>query len=463
VTLLPRSLFGRLAAFLLAVLATAQLAGLAIHMHERGQILEQASGMQAAQRIAEVVRLLESLAPAERVRVAGLLSAPSMSIRLDRQATPPVTDDADSRARAALFDLFLRRSLGGEWPVEVLVASSIASPATFHKGPPWMKHHGPMAGAAQGALSFVARVRLQDGSMVTFDARQRSDTATWPYRLLASLGILLVAVLAVSFIAVRWITRPLKTLSEAAEGLGRDIHRPPIPEQGPLEVARAAKAFNTMQQRLVRYIEDRTRVLAAMSHDLKTPVTRLRLRAEMIDDPVLRAKYVSDLSELESMVAATLDYLRGLESGEAVTPVDVMALLESLRESLSPLGSIRLEGTAAPLDAQPRALRSCLANLLENALRYGRSATVALDDNAELLDIRIRDEGPGIPEEELERVFDPYYRLEPSRNRETGGTGLGLTIARNVAETHGGRLTLHNRPQGGLEARLILPRRTRTQ
>jgi signal transduction histidine kinase len=215
-----------------------------------------------------------------------------------------------------------------------------------------------------------------------------------------------------------------------------------------------------MQQKLAKFISDRTRIFAAMSHDLKTPITRLRLRAELLDDSSLRAKFTGDLGELESMVGATLDFMRGLESDEAAKPIDVNALLESLQADLAETGGrVGIEsGPLKPYPGKPRALKRCLVNLLDNAIKYGKSARVGVDDNDERLEIRIRDEGPGIPESELERVFDPYYRVEGSRNRETGGAGLGLTIARSIAETHGGRLSLHNRPEGGLEARLTLPR-----
>jgi len=234
-----------------------------------------------------------------------------------------------------------------------------------------------------------------------------------------------------------------------------------LPEKGPEEVSRAARAFNTMQARLARYIRDRTRVLAAMSHDLKTPITRLRLRAELLEDPQARAKFTKDLDEMESMVGATLDFLRGQESGEAVQPVDIGALLESLQADLAEIGgTVRIEGAVrSPFPGRPQALKRCLANLLENAVKYGKSAGVTVDDDGARLEIRIRDEGPGIPPEELEKVFAPFYRVEGSRSRETGGTGLGLAIAKSVAEAHGGSLVLRNRAEGGLEAMLVLPRR----
>jgi signal transduction histidine kinase len=318
-----------------------------------------------------------------------------------------------------------------------------------------------MHAAAQPGISFIAQVRLRDGALVTFDSVQPAQTQGWPYRLLVSLAVLLVAVVAVSLVAVRWATRPLNALADAADELGGNIHRPPMEEKGPAEVVRAARAFNTMQARLAGYISERTRVLAAMSHDLKTPITRLRLRAELLEDPQVRTRFTKDLDEMESMVGATLDFLRGQESGEAVQPVDIGALLESLQADMAEMGStVGVEGAArSPYPGRPQALKRCLANLLENAVKYGKSAIVTVDDDGVRLEVRIRDEGPGIPPAELEKVFEPFYRVEGSRSRETGGTGLGLAIAKNVAEAHGGSLVLRNRQAGGLEAVLILPRR----
>jgi len=466
---LPRSLFSRLVLVLLTGLVIAQLLSFAVHMHERGELLSQASGRQAAQRIADIVRLLDPLAPAERRRIVQAFSAPPIAISLDQPALAAAKQDADAAARALLFEAMLRRSLGDGRPVAVSVIEAPAMPlkpaaTRGMKGPgmhgDWTPPWAGMHGASQPGLSFVAQVRLQDGELVTFDARQSAQTVAWPYRLLLSLGVLLVAVVAVSLVAVRWATRPLNALADAADELGRDIHRPPLPEEGPEEVSRAAHAFNTMQARLAAYIRDRTRVLAAMSHDLKTPITRLRLRAELLDDGEIKRKFSRDLEEMESMVGATLDFMRGLENGEPVKPVDIMALLESLQADLRETGSaVEIEGAAAsPYPGRPQALKRCLGNLIENAVKYGHSARVVVDDSGARLEIRIEDEGPGIPQSELEKVFEPFYRVEDSRSRETGGTGLGLTIARGVAEAHGGALSLHNRPEGGLEARLTLPR-----
>jgi signal transduction histidine kinase len=464
--LAPRSLFSRLMLVLLTVLIIAQLTSLAIHMHERGEVLSQASGMQSAQRIADIVKLLDSLEPAERRRIVPVLSSPALAVTLDNGAV--AAREEEPGARSALFAAMLRRFLGDGRPVAVSLTD--AAPLEPGPGRGFMGRgmHGgwapPMAAAhyfSQPGLSFLAQVPLRDGTLATFDSRLPAQAANWPYRLLLSLAVLLAAVIAVSLLAVRWVTQPLKTLADTAEELGKNIHRPALEERGPLEVVRAARALNTMQARLIGTINERTRVLAAMSHDLKTPLTRLRLRAELLEDPALKAKIAADLDEMQSMVGGALDFLRGAASGEPVKPVDVTALLESLQADMQELGGqVTIEGAAAtPFPGKPQALKRCLWNLLDNAIKYGGKAQVVVDDNDERIEICIRDEGPGIPASEIEKVFEPFYRVEASRNRETGGTGLGLSIARGIAEDHGGSLTLRNRTQGGLDATLTLPRR----
>jgi len=281
-----------------------------------------------------------------------------------------------------------------------------------------------------------------------------------PLRLALTLLILLGTVIVLSLVAVRWVTGPLSALATAAEKLGEDINRPPLPETGPIEAQRAARAFNTMQQRLSRFIADRTRIFTAMSHDLKTPITRLRLRTEMLENEALRAKFAKDLDEMEAMVAQSLDFMRDASTQEAPQPVDTMALLESLQTDYQDSG-IRVEiegGIARPYTGRPLALRRCLGNLIDNAIRYAGRATIKLEDAADRLTIRILDGGPGMTEQELEQAFEPFFRGEASRSRDTGGTGLGLGIARNIARAHGGDLVLRNRPGGGLEAILSLPR-----
>ena len=473
--LLPRSLFARMVLILLGGLVVAQLLSFAIHWQERGEFMMRAMGMRSAQRIADIVRLLDSIEPAERARIVSVLNSPPLRIALDEPPLAPAADDAGKAEQAAQYAAVLQRLLGNDYPLVVTVTDARpwgGSGPGYGMGPGMMGGSGRWGTDAgspgqfgpgmrrYAGLSFVVQARLQDGTLVTFDSRQSSEAVNWPYRLLLSLLVLLAVVLAVTLVAVRWVTRPLKTLAEAAQSLGEDINRPPLAEQGPLEVRGAARAFNTMQKKLVKFIADRTRIFAAMSHDLKTPITRLRLRAEMLDDPELRAKFEKDLLEMEAMVGAALDFMRGLDSQEPQQPLDVMALLESLQADAREVGGqVEIEGTArVPYRGHPQTLKRCLGNLIDNAVKYGKSATIIVEDTEEQLRICVRDAGSGIPEAELERVFEPFHRLEGSRNRSTGGTGLGLTIARSIAQAHGGELVLRNRPEGGLEAVLTLPR-----
>ncbi|MDQ7733975.1 ATP-binding protein [Halomonas sp. SpR1] len=280
-------------------------------------------------------------------------------------------------------------------------------------------------------------------------------------RLLVGLLVLL-SVLALSFLGISSVTRPLARLSRAAHQLGDDLDMPPLKESGPKEVAATAAAFNRMQRRIREQIEERERLFSAISHDLKTPLTRMRLRAEMLDDDYQRERFCASLDELDSLVKGALASVKGLDLHEEPAPVSLASLLGELGEELSLQGGqVTIEKNSppvAPLIAKPMALKRCLANLLENAVFYGKQADVALIDWGSAVTLHIRDHGPGIPEEQLGRVFSPFVRLEPSRSRHTGGSGLGLGIARHIARAHGGDITLANHADGGLVVTLILPR-----
>lgn len=434
--LLPRSLFGRTVLILLGGLVGAQLISAAISLSERDQALFHYSDQQWAQRDAEAVKLMDSVTPAERQRIASILTSPRLFVTL----TPQPATQGSPDQQAADFRQMLQGVLGSGHAVRAVVVERTES------------------SGLRGVHS-VTEVQLRDGSWVNFDHPRPWHASDRPWRLLAGLAVLLVSVIVLSLLAVRLVTRPLTTLANAAGELGRDIRHAPIPEQGPLEVQRAARAFNEMQAQLVRYVEDRTRLLTAISHDLKTPITRLRLRAELLADETLRAKFVRDLQEMETLANRTLDFLRGLDTAETSQSLDIMALLESVEEDAIETGQdVKLEGKVShPFKGRPQALRRCLENLVNNAVRYGKCARIFVQENDIDLVIRIRDTGPGIPENELARVFDPFFRLDAARS-DVDGNGLGLGIARNIAVLHGGTLELLNHPEGGLEAVLKLPR-----
>ena len=272
-------------------------------------------------------------------------------------------------------------------------------------------------------------------------------------------------------VLVIWATRrllaPVATLAEAADKLGRDVNAPPLPEEGPIEVARAAAAFNTMAGRIRRFVQDRTFLLTAIGHDLRTPITRLKLRSEFIEDDELRARFLADLDELEAMVSATLAFGRDSAAGnEPAVRLDIAALLRTVlddaadaRPALANSIGFTFEGPRpVAIHARPLALKRCFANLVNNALAYGGNVVVTLENlPGHEVHVLVDDDGPGIPPSEVERVFEPFRRLEASRSRETGGTGLGLSIARNIVRGHGGEITLANRPAGGLRALVVLP------
>ncbi|RLJ39174.1 ATP-binding protein [Acidovorax sp. 106] len=277
--------------------------------------------------------------------------------------------------------------------------------------------------------------------------------------LLLDICVRLAVLIAAAWWAARWLAQPIHRLASAAQELGRNLDRPPLPEDGPTECRDASRVFNQMQERLRQQLADRDGFVAAVSHDLRTPLTRLRLRAESLADPQDQQRFGRDIAEMDAMITATLDYLRGVAHAEPLALVDVGALVHSLADDHQDMGhDVTVQGHTAPLPVQAGALRRCLDNLVGNAVRYGGAAELALHDGPEHLRITVRDHGPGLPEAELARVMAPFYRVEASRNRDSGGVGLGLTIAQDIARRHGGLLRLSNAPAGGLLAEVLLPR-----
>ena len=280
-----------------------------------------------------------------------------------------------------------------------------------------------------------------------------------PFKLVGLLTRL-TAVTLTAWVAASWLSKPIKRMAQAADELGRNLNNPPIDEtSGPVEVRQASAVFNQMQVRIKQQVAERNHFLAAVSHDLRTPLTRLKLRAEKIAAIELRADVQNDLNEMTRIIDTTLDYLRGDAQTDARCLFDIAALLHSRAEDGREYGeAITVSGKAKPVWVQALAIRRCLDNLIANALRYGETAYIDISETANEVKINIRDSGPGIPEDQLEAVFAPFYRLESSRSRHSGGIGLGLSIAREMARKQGGEVTLCNAAEGGLIARLILPK-----
>lgn len=313
----------------------------------------------------------------------------------------------------------------------------------------------------RGFQPFV-RASIQVGESSWLNARIDLDLSevnqrTQSFLILTSVMTLLITILAIW--AVSRTTQPVSLFATAAERLGIGLNAEPLPETGTGEVRRAARAFNTMQSRLKRFIQDRTQMLAAISHDLRTPITRMRLRAEFVDDDEQRDKMLADLDEMESMIRATLAFARDDPANESSESSDVAAIVKDIVEHHGATGAtVNYSGPdTLAQTVRPMGLKRALNNLIENAVKYGGCARVMLQSNDDHTLIEIEDDGPGIPDEVGEDVFNPFYRVEDSRSRNTGGTGLGMTIARNAVRSMGGDIQLTNRPEGGLKVEVTLP------
>ena len=341
--------------------------------------------------------------------------------------------------------------------------------------PRWIKRQLSRALSARGLSTVeVGTYHDHDGSVAIMGARFRLSDGSWldiavhdqlhgRPRLAAFFGVIAVVGLGLTGLAIvisRRLTAPLGRFSAAATRLGTDVDAPPMEETGPTEIREAAEAFNQMQRRIRRFVEDRTRMLAAISHDLRTMLTRFRLRAEYIDDDEQRTKALADLTEMQAMLDATLSFARDDVSAEARTSVDLSSLVQTLCDDLADAGQpVYYDGMhRVTIGCRPSSLGRALANLIDNAVKYGGEARVDLSGGADEAVILIADRGPGIPEDEREKVFAPFYRMEESRSRETGGTGLGLALARDIVRGHGGDITFEDRDGGGLVARVVLPR-----
>lgn len=433
---LSSSLSARMALILLAGLLVAQGISLWLQWGERSAVVTQARGLNFADRIARTVSVLESVEPAGRSMALAALQYDDLSVALVNE------DRVSANApRGAIVSMIADR-LGSERQIRH-VASSVV---------------GPQADTAQRSFD----VRLQDGqwARITVQRGAGSSAPALSTDLIIQLLFTLVIVTVVVMIAVRQATQPLQQLAQAADTLGRDLDAPPLEEAGTTETRSAAQAFNRMQTRIKRLVKERAQALAAVSHDLRTPLTRLRLRAELVNDAQLRDQMTTDLEAMAAMIDATLDYLRGLQTNEMVRPIDINALLESMTEDARVLErTITIEGHAqAPFTGRLNALRRALQNLIDNAFKYGQGAHICVEDTAAQLNISIEDDGPGITPENIPKVTEPYFRVDSARSQQGDGVGLGLSIVRDIALMHDGELILANRPKGGLVATLSLPR-----
>lgn len=470
----PDSLVGRTVVVLLVGLLFSQALALMIYAGNRLDTLISVGGQAAAERVAGITQRLLDVPASDRPHLLrglegrGLRLALSSEPLVDQQDDDPVAERIRSLMRSRLEVSEVRVAVGRRGDGLGRVEGRGPPAQRERPGPP------PAAGGDQGVhagpgwhrmwhgvpFDEVVRIAIRlDEGWINFVAPLESMDSLWAPRFVLSLVVLVVLMTVLLVLALRQVARPYATLAAAAERLGLDVNAPPMPETGPREVRSAAHAFNVMQDRLRRFVEDRTQMLAAISHDLRTPITRMRLRAEFVDDDEQRDKMLADLAEMEAMLSATLTFARDDAGQEPVRSVDLAAMLQGLADDFAAAGhDAAYDGPDhLALRAKPTALKRALANLIDNAVKYGGRADIRLSRGDGRVVAEIADAGPGIPPDEAEKVFHPFYRLERSRSRDTGGSGLGLAIARSAVRGQGGDVTVENRPQGGLLARVVLP------
>lgn len=482
----PRSLAGQMIALLLLALVALQAISVFLFLDERRHAVRAADRAQVLSRTLSIVRLLGDTPAELSERIVETASGPRLRYWLaqDSAVAPGDAAHRDNPLRNHLADM-----LDGTQARDVLVRIETAAPGAFM---PWdrmmrrgwrsrmhrdhMDDHGdhddddddddaahPWRWRGQPhpiALSLTIAVQLADRRWLNAATLLPPAAPAWAWSTLTWLALMALAVTLIVVFSVRRITRPMRALAGAAERLGRGEEVPPLAEEGPREVRQTAQAFNVMVERLQRFVRDRTRMLAAVSHDLRTPITSLRLRAEFVEDPQVREKILETLAEMQEMVEAVLSFARDDAAREETRPMDLTALIASLCDDLAE-GGLDVyfpETQAFHYHCRPVSLKRALTNIIENAAAYGMRARVAVTGLESAYEITIDDDGPGIPESDLERVFDAFLRLETSRSRDTGGAGLGLAIARSIVRGHGGDITLTNRPGGGLRATIRLPK-----
>lgn len=305
---------------------------------------------------------------------------------------------------------------------------------------------------------FQAAVRQSDGRWLTVEPHAPLGVDPWQSRLLLVTALAALAVSPLAWAFSRRLAKPISQLADGAERLGRDPGAPPLKIGGSAEVAVAVAAFNQMQERLRRYVEDRTSMMGAIAHDLRTPLTRLRFRIESTPEP-LRSELAADIEEMQAMVASALAFVRDAAVPRERLKLEVASLVETVMDEAALTGAAAAVERAdrVVVDGDPLALKRLVANLVDNALKYGRRAQARVFREGDVAVIEVDDEGPGIPDSEIELVFEPFHRVEGSRSRETGGIGLGLAVVRAVARSHGGDVVLRNLQPRGLSARVTLP------
>jgi signal transduction histidine kinase len=425
-------------------LALTQLVGYLLFTGERLHLLPLMDTTKAEAIVDRAVAAVMAAAPQDRAATAEALRIPEGRVALSASFAPTgeIMDPPPIHAfRRKMMDHATGR-------FDLMLVEAPFPPGAGP--PPPMESEGP----------FKLWLRLPDARWLVLTIPAALLRQPDVVRLLLWWGLSLLGAVPLSLIVARRLTAPIRRFSDAAERLGLDITASPLRETGPAELRTAAAAINSMQRRIKRFVDDRTEMLAAISHDLRTPISRLRLRSESLPEGGERQRMVGDLMLMDQMIAATIDFARDANSAEARCRIDLVSLVETACESLADLGkAVTYEGPRfLEFTCQPLAMGRAVRNILENAVEYGGRTVASIADHPDRVEIGVADSGPGIPVADQERVFEPFTRLDRARSTEHPGSGLGLSIARNVIRAHGGDIALQNRATGGLLVTMRLPR-----
>lgn len=440
---LPDTLSGRLILVLLASLGLFHVGSIYFYEIGMGTATLAAHDEQLAERLVSIRRSVSDKPPAQREDMAHGLSTATLSIHW--------SDHSLAIAAAANQPdlLAFRKKLLAALPGALTESQTRLGYADMMG---MGEHHQHSMRPLQVSL------QLEDASWINFDIAGAPAASAHDHGTIVSTTIMALGIVLVSLLVVRLFSSPLQRLAAAATRLGQNIHAPPLPETGPRELRQAAKAFNTMQAELQRMMAERSLALAAISHDLRTPLTRIRLRAEFIQDEELRERTERDVLEMQGLIDSALSYLRDESDLSAPDTLDLAALLDELADGFQETGAIILTHLPerAPYLGRRQGLHRAFSNLIGNAIKYGKQAEITLEAISSGYRLTIEDQGPGIPPDEQAKVLEPFYRIDKSRSDGIGGSGLGLSVANSVISKHGGTLELSNRPEGGLKVVITL-------
>ena len=466
----PQRLAGQMIGLLLGALMLAQMANFIFFMDDRRAAIRSVERTQILDRTASLIDLIGRSPSALHGQMIQAASSRKLYYWFSERSPIPAGLTHDKNTLLPRLQELL-----GEIEVQELRLMVPDHPETFfetdHRQTPPGAEGSTLRRQTPGTLSsrplpdvdnprLIISAQLQDGRWLNVGMGVTTPLSRWAFPTVISMLIIGGSICIIVVFMVRRITRPLERLTEAAELVGRGESFTPITEEGPVDIQHTIRAFNRMYERLQRFVQDRTRMLAAISHDLRTPITSLRLQTELIKDKEARIKLQETLDDMQRITESTLAFSRDEASTEVSRSVDLSALIDSLCQDLADMGmDVKFESAnKSPYTCRPTSLKRALRNLIENAVTYGGLARVELTQSETEFHILINDDGPGIPEQDVERVFQPFVRLEESRNKQTGGIGLGMAIARSIVRRHGGDIHLVNAPGGGLSVTIQLPK-----